>query len=222
MKKYVFLIGLMCCLAVPKIGHSQLAIAEIIKKAVIKVIKAVDLKVQRLQNKTIWLQNAQKYLENEMSKLKLNEISGWVEKQRKLYDDYFQELGKVKVAISTYSKVKGILERQVQMVREYQAAWARFQQDKLITPGELEVMGNIYAGMLEQSSRNLDGLLLIVNAFETTMSDGKRLQFIDEVAERAEEGLMDLKKFNEQTKMISIQRAAERGEIEYVKKLYGL
>ncbi len=64
---------------------AQDPITLIIKEGIVKVIKAVDLKIQRLQNKTIWLQNAQKTLENSMSKLKLDEISGWVEKQRTLY-----------------------------------------------------------------------------------------------------------------------------------------
>ncbi len=82
-----------CCLMLPiQETKAQIPIADIIKAAVIKVIKAVDLQVQRLQNKTIWLQNAQKALENEMSQLKLNEIKDWVGKQRKLYDDYYQEL----------------------------------------------------------------------------------------------------------------------------------
>ena len=36
------------------------AIVVIIREAIKKVIKAVDLMIQRLQNKTIWLQNAQK------------------------------------------------------------------------------------------------------------------------------------------------------------------
>jgi hypothetical protein len=37
-----------------------------------------------------------------------------------------------------------------------------------------------------------------------------------------EQTLMDVKAFNEENKMISLQRAVERGEIEYVRKLYGL
>jgi hypothetical protein len=41
--------------------QAQTGILEIIKAGIVKVIKAVDLKIQRLQTKTIWLQNAQKY-----------------------------------------------------------------------------------------------------------------------------------------------------------------
>ncbi len=100
MKKLLAIAGLgLCCMILPiQQTKAQIPIAEIINAAVTKVIIAVDLKVQRLQNETIWLQYAQKALENKMSQLKLDEIKDWAEKQRKLYDDYFQELWKVKAA----------------------------------------------------------------------------------------------------------------------------
>ena len=41
---------------------AQDPITLIIKEGITKVIVAVDLKIQRLQNETIWLQNAQKTL----------------------------------------------------------------------------------------------------------------------------------------------------------------
>jgi hypothetical protein len=54
------------------------------------------------------------------------------------------------------------------------------------------------------------------------MSDAKRLEIIQTVWVNVEQNLMDLKEFNEQNKVISLQRAREKNEIEYVKKLYGL
>ncbi len=78
--------------AAPAHAQTPAAILEIIKAGVVKVIKAVDLKIQRLQNETIWLQNVQKVVENTFSKLKLNEIAEWSEKQRELYANYFDEL----------------------------------------------------------------------------------------------------------------------------------
>ena len=203
-------------------GAIVIAIAKIIKAAVKKVIKAVDLMIQRLQNKTIWLQNAQKTLENTMSKLQLTEIGDWVEKQRKLYDDYFQELWKVKAAISYYQRVKNIIESQVAMVNEYKAAWALFRQDKNFTADELDYMYRVYTGMMEESLKNIKQLFLVVNAFATQMSDAKRLEIINTAADNMEQGFMDLKEFNNQNRIISLQRASEKGEIEYVKRLYGL
>lgn len=224
MKKILAIVGLsMCCMFLPiQETKAQIPIVDIIKAAVKKVIKALDLQMQRLQNKTIWLQNAQKTLENKMSQLKLNEIKDWVEKQRKLYDDYFQELRKVKAALAYYNRVKDIIERQVQMVNEYKGAWALFRQDKNFTADELDYIYNIYSGMMDESLKSIDQLFLVVNAFTTQMTDAKRLEIINTVADNIEQHYIDLKDFNSQNKMLSIQRASERGEIEYVRRLYGI
>jgi hypothetical protein len=202
--------------------HAQDPITEIIKQAIKKVIIAVDLKIQRIQNKTIWLQNAQKTLENTMSKLKLTEIRDWTEKQRKLYDDYFQELWKVKAALAYYHRVKAIIDNQVAMVKEYKAARALFRQDPNFSPDELDYMFTVYSGMMNESLKNLDQLFLVVNAFATQMSDAKRMDIINKAAEDIEQGFVDLKEFNDQNKMLSVQRASAKGELEYVKRLYGL
>jgi len=222
--KWTIGVGLIMCYTLLPVrkADAQIPIADIIKEGIKKVIIAVDLKIQRLQNKTIWLQNAQKTLENQMSKLKLDEISDWVEKQRKLYDDYFQELWKVKNAITYYRRVREIVERQVQLVNEYKSSWTLFQQDKNFTEDELNYMETIYNGILDESVKNIDQVFLVVNAFVTQMSDIKRLEIINGVADKLEENVMDLKEFNNQNKMLSVQRAVEKGEIEYVKKLYGL
>ncbi|HNU47553.1 MAG TPA: conjugal transfer protein TraI, partial [Bacteroidia bacterium] len=93
MKRLLAMLCVCCCVLMPiQQLKAQDPISLIIKEGIKKVIKAVDLKIQRLQNKTIWLQNAQKTLENKMSQLKLTEIRDWVQKQKKLYEDYFQEL----------------------------------------------------------------------------------------------------------------------------------
>jgi hypothetical protein len=224
MKKILAIVGLsLCCMLMPvqKI-NAQIPIADIIKAAIKKVIIAVDLRIQKLQNKTIWLQNTQKTLENTMSKLHLNEISDWVEKQRKLYADYFDELKKVKEVLTYYQRVKDIIEQQVQIVNEYKAAWALFKQDKNFSADELDYMFQIYTGMMDESGKNIDQLFLVVNTFVTQMTDARRLEIINTVSGKVEQNLMDLKDFNEQNKMISLQRATEQGDIDYVKKLYGL
>ena len=51
-----------------------------------------------------------------MSKLKLTEISDWSKKQKELYAKYFDELRKVKNAISSYQAVRDIIKKQVQLV----------------------------------------------------------------------------------------------------------
>lgn len=203
-------------------SNAQFAIAEIIRAGIKKVIVAVDLKIQKLQNKTIWLQNAQKVIENQLSKLKLTEISDWVNKQKELYKDYFDELKKVKNAISYYHRVKDLIEDQAAMVKEYKAAWAVFRQDKNFTREELDFMAGVYDGMLKESLKNIDQFLLVINSFTTQMSDARRMEIINAAADKVEETFLDLKDFNSQNKAMSLQRSYERGEIEYSRKLYGI
>lgn len=203
-------------------ANAQVAILEVIKAGVKKVVKAVDLKIQRMQNETIWLQNAQKVMENQLSKLKLTEISNWTERQKELYSKYYTDLWKVKSAITYYQRIKDITTKQVFLVEQYRKAWTLAQQDKNFTAQELAYISSVYSGILNESVKNLDQILLVVNSFKTQMTDAKRLELINQAAERIEVNYSDLKEFNTQNMLISIQRSKGTKQIQDVQKLYGI
>ncbi|WP_268225187.1 conjugal transfer protein TraI [Sinomicrobium oceani] len=197
-------------------------VVVVIKTAAKKVLRAIDLKIQRLQNKTIWLQNAQKTLENVLSKLKLTEIAEWTERQKELYQGYYQELVKVKALISYYQRIRDITKMQSEMIAEYGRVWNLLRQDTRFTTDELDYMEAVYSGMLEASLKNTDQIFLIVQAFTTQMSDASRLEIINDAADRVEQTYMDLKRFNRQNILLSLQRAKAQGELEAVRQLYGI
>lgn len=203
-------------------ANAQVAVLEVIKAGVKKVIKAVDLKIQRMQNETIWLQNAQKVMENQLSKLRLAEISDWTEKQRELYSKYYTDLWKVKAAISYYQRIREITTKQVFLVEEYRKAWYLARNDKNFSPKELDYMYNVYSGILNESAKNLDQILLVVNSFKTQMTDAKRLELINQAADRIDQNYSDLRQFNTQNIVMSLQRSKSRIQIQEVQKLYGL
>jgi hypothetical protein len=203
-------------------AYAVIPIAKIIKEGIKKVIKAVDLMVQRLQTKTIWLQNAQKVLENKLSKLKLKEIAEWTDKQRKLYKQYYDELWKVRNTIALYERIRQILNRQVQLVDEYKRTWSLLKEDNHFTKSEIEYMYRVYTGILNASLYNLDQLMLITNSFKTQMSDAKRLEIINQAGEGIEMNYADLKQFNAQNIALSLNRAKTQYEIDQIKKLYGI
>lgn len=222
MKKIWVIIMFMSIGFAPVQTNAQTGILEIIKAGIKKVIVAVDLKIQRLQNKTIWLQNAQKVLENAMSELKLTQIGDWVGKQRTLYADYFDELWKVKNAISTYQRVKDIIQKQVQLVNEYSKAYSLSRQDKNFTPGELDYMHQVYTGILDESVKNIEQVQMVISAFATQMSDGKRLEIINKASDNIDQNLSDLRQFNQDNIKTSLQRVKDQNDVDVVKKLYGL
>ncbi len=225
MKKFMVILPISAMtlfVSLPKGANAQVAFLEVIKAGVKKVIKAMDLKVQRLQNETIWLQNAQKVLENQLSKLKLGEIAEWTGRQKELYGQYYEELWKVKSAIVQYRRLGELARLQARIVEEYRWAWNLFSRSGHFSAQELLVMEKVYAGILEQSVKNVDGILSVVGSFKTQMSDGERLVLIVQAGETMEQNWQDLKRFNRESGLLSIQRARSLEEAAKLKELYGI
>jgi hypothetical protein len=203
-------------------AKAQFVIGEVIKLTVTKVIKAIDLKVQRMQNKTIWLQNAQKVIENQMSKTRLTEISGWTEQQKQLYSNYYTELGNIKATISKYQRIKDITLKQAALVSEYKQAWSLFKQDNHFSPQELNYMQRVYTGILDASVKNLDEIMLVVSPAKTQMTDEQRLELINKAIDHLDENYNDLHQFNNQGIQLSLQRGKDLSDTRSIKKLYGI
>jgi hypothetical protein len=224
--KKKIMICLLCLLLVGTPARPAETVAvipiELIKEAIKKVIKAIDLRIQKLQNKTIWLQNAQKKLENTLSKLKLKEISDWTQKQKDLYKNYYDELMKVKSIITYYQRIKDITQKQVRIVDEYERAWSLFQKDDHFNADELFYMQKVYSGILNESMKNIDQIFLILDSFTTQMSDAKRLEIINASADQIDINYDDLLQFNKQNIMLSLQRAKTQHDVNAVKKFYGI
>lgn len=225
--KRKLIVSLVCLLLIstparPAEKAAVLPIVEIVKAVTKKVIKAIDLRIQRLQNKTIWLQNAQKQVENVLSKLKLDEISDWTQKQKDLYKGYYEELAKVKSIITYYKRIKEISEKQTHLVQEYERAWNLFKQDSHFKDSEIQYMERVYTGILEESVKNIDQIFLILDSFATQMSDLKRLEIINKAADQIDENYDDLTMFNQQNILLSLQRAKTEADVNRVKQFYGI
>lgn len=215
MKKITWILVLCLCISVKSEG-------QLIGTVVKKVIKAIDLAIQRQQNKVIWLQNAQKTLENTMSKLKLNEITDWVSKQKELYDDYYQDLKKIKDVITYYKRVRDITEKQISLVEAYKRAIFLFRSDSHFTPKEIEYIAKVYSGILSASVDNLDQIYLVITSFTTTMTDEARLATINKAADALDKNYRDLTQFTTQNKLLSLHRSRDQQEVDVMRSLYGI
>lgn len=201
---------------------AAIPILEMVKVVAKKVIKAIDLRIQKLQNKTIWLQNAQKKIENILSKVKLDEISDWTQKQKDLYKDYYEELAKVKTIITYYQRIKDISQKQIRLVEEYERAWNLFQKDAHFNTNELKYMQSVYSGILDESLKNIDQIFLVLDSFTIQMSDAKRIEIINAAADQIDGNYDDLTLFNRQNVLLSLQRAKTQHDVKSLKKFYGI
>ncbi|MBS1659507.1 MAG: TraG family conjugative transposon ATPase [Bacteroidetes bacterium] len=195
---------------------------SVISSGITKVIKAFDLQVQKKQTQTILLQQAQKIIENALTQLDLEDIRSWVQAQKDLYSDYFQELWQVKPVVAGYHKTAEIIQNQEKIISEYNQAWNRLKSDPNFSTEELAAMNRLYSGLLNETAKNLDMLYAVIRSFSLQMSDEERMQVIDTVGDSMNKTLSDLERLNNQNFLLSIQRSRERNNIDLLKKMYGL
>ncbi|MDP9048583.1 MAG: conjugal transfer protein TraI [Bacteroidota bacterium] len=203
-------------------SQAQFVVGTVLNQTVGRIIRAIDLKVQRMQNQTIWLQNAQKALENELSKLRLSEIAGWSGQQQQLYSQYYSELGQIKSYISYYQRIKNLTMKQAALINEYQNAWSLLHNDRHFTVTEMSQIQQVYTGILNASAKNLDQIMLVINPGKTQMSDEQRLELINKAGDQLDGNYSDLKQFNAQNEMLSLQRAKDEKEVATLKNYYGI
>ena len=63
---------------------------------------------------------------------------------------------------------------------------------------------------------------MIVESLTMQMTDAKRLELIENAADKTDQLYTDLTRFNQENAMLSISRAKNQHEVDVVKKLYGL
>jgi hypothetical protein len=203
-------------------SRAQVPLTGVITTIINKLINTLDLEVENLQNQTIWLQSAQKSIENTMSQIQLDDITDWLKQTKDLYSEYYRELSQVKQVIADYDKVKQIIALQTNILSDYHWAFTRFKQDKNFTSPEINNMNIVYSGIISQSLKNVDQVLLVVNDFVTQMSDAGRMNIMDQAAYDMQKQYNNMKIFNNQNIALSLQRSAESNDLQTVKNLYGL
>lgn len=189
-------------------GQAAIPIAEVIRQGVKKIIVAVDLKVQRLQNETIALQQVQQNMENILSESKLAEISAWSQRQKELYGDYYEGLWKVKNVLSQFQRIRDISHTQAEMLRAYQKTWNLLVSSGRFSADELRLIQSRYGVILQSSVQNLGQLTELVKSFSFQISDAERLERIHLLDREMNRNFRDLLGLNLQLEAVNRQRNA--------------
>lgn len=170
-----------------------------------KAIKAVDLKVQRLQNETLVLQRLQQVSEQELAKVKLDEIGNWQEQLSALYAGYFAELKEVKPVISSGATVKSILALAEQVLSEYRKFPKKAEHTTLF-----------------HHSKELRRMLAIVLSNQLSMKDAERFQMLYTLRDAMSRCLNRMQTLNQQEMLLVEKEMQLKRDVNDVKRLHGI
>lgn len=139
-----------------------------------------------------------------------------------LHKTFLDGLMQISPAVKKYKRISDIINYQIRIAKEYKDAIKQIRLDKQFSIDEMDYVSKIYKSLFNESLKRLEELSLIITSGKLRMSDDERLQAIDRIYASVEDQYCFLKDFSNSTLVLSMQRKADRAEIEMSKKIYGL
>lgn len=139
-----------------------------------------------------------------------------------LHKAFLDGLLDVSPVVKTYKRIADVVSTEGRLVSDYKRAYKQFKESNNFTAAELQYIASVYAALFDASLKSIDALLKIVTAGELRMSDEERLSAIDAVWKEVEDSYTFLKHFNNNTKVLALQRAREGRDVNALKNLYNL
>jgi hypothetical protein len=137
-----------------------------------------------------------------------------------LHKVFLDGLLEVSPAVRQYERIAQLISLQAQLVKEYKAAYERFQRSNLFSADELQYLQRVYAQLFNTSLQQLGDLATIVTAGTLRMSDEERLASIDRLYGEMEEQLIFLRRFNHSTSVLLLQRTKENNDVKGLHRMF--
>jgi hypothetical protein len=137
-----------------------------------------------------------------------------------LHDIFLKSLLEVSPAVKNYIRVKDILDAQLSIVREYKNALKQFKGSGEFSVDEINYLEKVYANLLNHSLNNLQTMMMVITAGKLRMSDDERINSIDGVWKEVSQQLTFLRHFNNQARILCLQRAKEKNDLSTINQLY--
>lgn len=137
-----------------------------------------------------------------------------------LHKLFLDGLLEVSPAVQQYERIAQLISLQAQLVKEYKAAYQRFQRSNLFNADELQYLQRVYAQLFNTSLQQLGDLAAIITAGKLRMSDEERLSSIDRLYTDMEEQLLFLRRFNNSTSVMLLQRTKDNNDVNGLHRMF--
>lgn len=137
-----------------------------------------------------------------------------------LHDIFLKSLLEVSPAVKNYVRIKDIIDAQLSIVREYKNALKQLKGSGEFSLDEINYSEKVYANLFNHSLDNLQKMIMVITAGKLRMSDDERVSSIDAVWNEVSQQLTFLRHFNNQARILCLQRAKEKNDLSTMNQLY--
>lgn len=202
-----------------KIEMIPQAILAVIKKGVKKVIRAMDLVMQRLQKYFLHIQNVLEKAKNLMAESKLGEITEWVQKKKELFDKYYDDLWRIKNIIDNIKSIKTSIASQAKLIDKYKLVLTRVLTRDLFNDDEKKMIQDVYTTMLAENINHITSMTNLITNYKIQMDDGDRLELITEYSRKINSVASDFNGFTTKILKLAMARDQEVNNNNAIKEL---
>lgn len=193
-------------------------ITELIKTAVDQVLKAMNLALMRLQNKNINLMNVAKLLESKIHSEGMQNLMETGQKMKDLYEQYYDDLKRVKDVIVTIATLKDLVERERDFIALYADILDMVNNNEVFSAAEIKLIVSSSDRVFTNATTSIAEVETVIESFKTDMSDAERLILIKGINNRINADLMSMKQMRNGVLQIIARR--NHTESNSIRQLY--
>ena len=139
-----------------------------------------------------------------------------------LHQAFFNSLKTVDPSVKNTAKVIEIIDLQSSISKSLANALSRYRGSQMFSQGEIEYIEGVSSTVLSASAKDLSALLDVLTDGRLEMNDGERLSRINEIYNNSSQEFGFTKRFTDEGDVLTQQRLRENGDLETVKRLYGI
>jgi hypothetical protein len=137
-----------------------------------------------------------------------------------LHDIFLESLLEVSPAVKNYGRIKDIIDAQLTLVKEYKNALKQFKESGEFSIDDINYLEKVYANLFNHSLDNLQTMIMVITAGKLRMSDDERINSIDAAWKEVSQELTFLRHFNNEARILCLQRAKDKNDFSTMKQLY--
>lgn len=137
-----------------------------------------------------------------------------------LHDIFLESLLEVSPAVKNYGRIKDIIDAQLTLVKEYKNALKQFKESGEFSIDDINYLEKVYANLFNHSLDNLQTMIMVITAGKLRMSDDERINSIDAVWKEVSQELTFLRHFNNEARILCLERAKDKNDFSTMKQLY--
>ena len=185
-------------------------IIQILKTAADQILKAINIALQRLQNKEIDETNKAKIIEAGIHARWLKDIVTAGNKMRELYDNYYQELRTVKEVIVLIGELRDLVQQEADILKAYRGILEVIGSG-VFRLDEQESIASLAQDLFNGAKANVEDVRHLITGFGATMQDADRVTIIKEMNQRIAGDLIRMRALrNELASVVGVRTHKEQ------------